>query len=117
MDDVEFADIPLAHLLQPGPHLDTFWKSVFPKKLCEELQRPAMSGGRVVGWGVRINESLNWSIVLLGIFLLLLFIGVIVVVYSAMTSDNSSAFGLGAFLMAIFTVYITYQYFAWREKM
>lgn len=115
MMDVELADIPLAHLLKPGPHLDTFWVSTFPKKLSEELRRPAGTEQSVVGWGIRINERLNWTVVMLGILTILLLISIGVGVYSATTSDNSSAFGFGAFLAALFTVYVTYQYFAWKE--
>jgi hypothetical protein len=45
---------------------------------------------------------------------LLVVIGVSVITYAAITADKSSAFGLGAYLVATFTVYISYQYFAWK---
>jgi hypothetical protein len=32
MEDVEPAEIPLLHLLKPGPHTDRFWITAFPKK-------------------------------------------------------------------------------------
>lgn len=118
MEDVEFADIPLQHLLKPGPHTDRFWITTFPKKLRDPLVRlPANSGHRVIGWGIRINESLNWVVILLLILIILVAIGVGVILYATITSDKSSAFGLGAFMVALFTVYTTYQYFAWRESM
>lgn len=117
MDDVEIADIPLQHLLKPGPHTDRFWITTIPKKLRDPLVRlPGNHSPPVIGWGVRINESLNWVIILLFILVVLFLIGVGVILYAGITSDNSSAFGLGAFLVALFTVYITYQYFAWREN-
>ncbi|KAM5341256.1 hypothetical protein ACJ41O_015365 [Fusarium nematophilum] len=98
-----------------GPHLDTFWITTFPKKLSEELRRPAGGGQRVIGWGIRVNESLNWSLILFSILIIFLLTTVGVIIYSTATSDSSSAFGLGAFLAALMTVYLTYQYFAWKE--
>jgi hypothetical protein len=116
MDDVEFADIPLAHLLKPGPHTDTFWLKTFPKKVREPLLRQAgMDGQRVIGWGIRINEGLNWTVISLLLLTLVLAIGAAVGVYAAITSDNESAFGLGAFLVAVLGVYLSHQYFAWKE--
>ncbi|KAE8363618.1 hypothetical protein BDV27DRAFT_158635 [Aspergillus caelatus] len=116
MEDVEFVDIPLQHLLKPGPHTDTFWLNRFPKKIREPLIRlPGDDGQRIIGWGIRINECLNWSMILFSIFLILLAIGVSVVLYATITADNSSAFAFGAFMVAMITVYLTYQYFAWKE--
>jgi hypothetical protein len=116
MEDVELYDIPLPHLLKQGPHTDKFWITTFPKRLREPLVR-GDDGQRVIGWGIRINESLNWAVILLSILLILLAIGVVVIVYTVITSDNSSAFGLGAFIVTLFTVYLTYQYFTWKEDM
>lgn len=116
MDDVELASIPLPELLTPQDHLDNFWLDTFPKKLSEQLQRPPGSKGHVFGWGIRINETINLSVILLGILCLLTITGVVVGVYSAITSDDSSAFGLGAYLVALMTLYFTYQYFAWKES-
>lgn len=118
MEDVEFADIPLRHLLKPGPHTDRFWTTTFPKKTLSPLVRvPGHQGQRVVGLGIRINEGLNSAFVLLSILMILLVIGAGVIIYARATSDNSSAFGLGAFIVAILTVYLTYQYLAWKEGM
>lgn len=115
MDDVIIADVPLAHLLKPGPHLDKFWLNTFPKKLHQELQRHPGTDHDVVGWGIRVNESLNWSIILLGLLILLVITGIGVIIYSVFKSDDSAAFGLGAFLMALVAVYLPYQYFAWKD--
>ncbi|KAL3474343.1 hypothetical protein BJX99DRAFT_260451 [Aspergillus californicus] len=113
---VEIADIPLPHLLKPGPHFDNFWLTMFPKKVRDQLvRRPGVDGQRVIGWGVRVNEGPNWVVFLLSILVILLAIGAGVIVYASLTSDNSSAFGLGAFLAAFVTVYLNYQYFAWKE--
>lgn len=117
MDDVELAEIPLSHLLKPGPHADTFWMATFPKKLREPLVRLlGADGQRVIGWGIRINEGLNWTYIMFLVLILIVAIGVMVVVYAVLTSDNSAAFGLGAILVALFTVYITYQYLTWKEE-
>ena len=117
MEDVEFADIPLSHLLKPGPHTDLFWIITVPKKLEQPLSKPlGMDGQRVVGWGIRINECINWAAILSAMLLILVSIGIAVIIYASITSDKSSAFGLGAYLVATFTVYITYQYFAWKAN-
>jgi hypothetical protein len=116
MEDVELADIPLSHLLKPGPHTDIFWMMTIPKKLGQPLIRQSGTGGqRVIGWGIRINECLNWAVILSSMLVVLVVIGVAVIIYATITSDKSSAFGLGAYSVATFTVYITYQYFAWKE--
>jgi hypothetical protein len=116
MDDVELAYIPLKHLLKPGPHSDNFWITRFPKKIRDPLSRlPGSGGTTVIGWGIRVNECLNWAVIFLLIFIILLAVGLSVTVYAVTTSDSSSAFGLGSFLVALFTVYLTYQYFAWKE--
>ena len=118
MEDVEIAAIPLPDLLKPGPHTDKFWITTFPKKIQDPLVRlPGDNGKRVLGWGIRVNERLSWSILLLLILIVLIAVGVGVILYAMVTRDNSSAFGLGSFLTALFTVYFTYQYFAWKESM
>jgi hypothetical protein len=116
MDDVEFADIPLAHLLKPGRHFDTFWTNTFPKKTREPLvRREGVDGRRVIGWGIRINEGPNWTVISFLILTVLLVIGAAVGIYAATTSDNESAFALGAFLASILAVYLSHQYFAWKD--
>jgi hypothetical protein len=117
MDDVELAYIPLKHLLKPGPHTDNFWLTRFPKKVQDPLFRlPGSYGLPVIGWGIRVNESLNWSAVLLSIIIILLMIGLSVIIYALATSDNSSAFGLGALLVGLMAVYLPYQVYAWKEN-
>lgn len=110
-------NIPLAHLLKPGEHYDGFWLSTFPKKLREELQRPAGTRRPIIGWGIRINQSLNWTIALSTLLLLLILISIVVVVYAVAAGDASAAFGLGAYLAALLTVWLTYHYFSWKEAL
>lgn len=118
MEDVEFLHIPLPHLLKPGPHVDKFWITTFPKKLNEQLVRnPGTDGQKVIGWGIRINEELNWRCVLLLLIVVLFVTGIGVVTYAMVTSDDSSAFGMGAYLVAVSTTFITYQYFAWKDEL
>lgn len=115
--DVEVANIPLPHLLRPGPHLDDFWLKTFPKKLRERLIRQSGNHGqRVVGWGIHINEEINMLYVLWLLVMLLVVVGISVLIYALVTSDNASAFGLGAYLVALITVYVTYQYVAWKQE-
>ena len=115
MDDVEIAEIPLAHLLKPGPHTDQFWIRMFPKKLNEPLNRQEGEyEKRAIGWGIRINEELNWTIISPLMLFILIIIGIVVIAFAIVTSDNSSAFGLGGFLVA--TVYMVYQILIQREE-
>jgi hypothetical protein len=117
MQDVELASIPLLHLLKPGPHTEDFWINMFPKKLLTPLVRPSGPGGQlVVGWGIRINETLNWAVVLLWLVVTLVAISIVVIAYSAITSDNSSAFGLGAYLVALVAIYSSYHFMSWMDE-
>lgn len=117
MDDVEISAIPLNHLIKAGGHSSSFWMNRFPKKLREPVAWPReQSAPGVIGWGMRINETLNWAVIIPFTLVILLAIGVSVIIYAAVTSDNSAAFGLGAYLVAIFTLYITYQYQAWKDS-
>lgn len=50
MEDIEFLYIPLPHLPEPGPHVDTFCIKTFPKMLTEQLVRnPGADGQRAIG--------------------------------------------------------------------
>jgi hypothetical protein len=113
MEEVELLDISLSHLLKPGTYTDIFWIITIPKKLGQPLTRQSGTGRqRVIGWGICINECLNWVVILCSMLVLLVIIGVIVIAYAVITLDKSTAFGLGAYLLATVTVYIFYQYFA-----
>ncbi|ENH75855.1 Nephrocystin-3 [Fusarium oxysporum f. sp. cubense race 1] len=115
-EDIDVLHIPLPHLLEPGPHVDRFWITTFPKKLTEQLSRnPGAGGQRVIGWGIRINEELNWRCILLLLIIILVVTGISVITYALIASDGSSAFGMGAYLVAVLTTFITYQYFAWKD--
>lgn len=105
----------LSHMRRPGPHTEVFWYNRVPKKVDGPLYRPAGTVEDVVGYGVRINESLNEVLVFCWFFFLILATGAVVCVYSYSTGDNSSAFGLGAYLVAAFTVYVQLQYAWWKR--
>ncbi|KAK6209932.1 hypothetical protein QIS74_11516 [Colletotrichum tabaci] len=118
MFDVELASIPLWHLTRPGQHSDKYWITTFPKKLRYPLHRePGVYVKPTIGWGIRINEAFNLHHFLFLILLVIVIIGVIMGIYLALTADDSSAFGLAAFLAAASAIYIPYQYFAWKEKL
>jgi hypothetical protein len=100
-------------LLKPGPHLDNYWITTFPKKLKGRLEY--ISGQRPVGWGIIINEGINWFVLLFGVLVILLATGFVVVIYAAFTKDVSSATGIGAYLVAILSLVVTVQYFWWQQ--
>ncbi|KAF4847349.1 hypothetical protein CGCSCA4_v005615 [Colletotrichum siamense] len=115
MDEIELR-IPLEHLILPGAHSDNFWINTVPKKLKSELRRYPGESVPVIGWGIKVNEGLNWSHLLRLILVVIFLIGGCLGAYSAVKSDDSSAFGLGAFLTAVFAVYIPFQYYSWKEQ-
>lgn len=107
MEDVESADISLSRLLKPGPHTNDVWKRTFTKKLWEQLfWQPSVGNQLIIGWGILINERLNWIFILFTI-IILVSVCVKVIIYATITSDTSSAFQLGVFLVELFTVYMT----------
>lgn len=99
-----------------GPHTEVYWYHTVPKKVDGTgLYRPAGTVDDVVGYGVHMHERLNEVLVLWWSLVSLAATGGFVVVYSRCTGgDNSSALGLGAYLMAAFTVHIQLQYAWWK---
>ena len=81
MEDIGFLHILLPYLLKPGPQVDKFWITTFPKKLNEQLAcNPGTDDQRVIGWGICINEELNWCRVPLPLVVILIVIGIGVVI-------------------------------------
>ncbi|KAF9880770.1 hypothetical protein CkaCkLH20_01812 [Colletotrichum karsti] len=118
MIDVAIASIPLWHLTRPVQHSDMYWIKTFPKKMRYPLRRePGVYGKPIIGWGIRVNEAFHWKHFLFLILAVSIGISIIVAIYVGVTSDASSAFGLGAFLAALVAIYIPHQYFAWKEKL
>lgn len=115
MIDAEILTMNLWHMRKDGPHTECFWYDVVPKKLDEGLFRPRGTRGHVLGYGIRINERLNVSLILCWMLVGGVLTGVAVVVFSACTGDDSSAFGLGAYLIALLAIYIAWQYEVWKE--
>ncbi|KAF3761362.1 hypothetical protein M406DRAFT_357705 [Cryphonectria parasitica EP155] len=107
--------INLWHMRQPGPHTEFYWHNTVPKKLDGPLHRPPGTLENVVGYGVRINERLNDVLILWWSLVLILLTGLFIFVYSKCTGDNSSAFGLGAYLVAALTIYVQLQYAWWKR--
>lgn len=69
----------------------------------------------IVGYGIRINERLNDVLILGWAWLAILVTGIFIFVYAKCTGDHSSAFGMGAYLVAALTIYIQLQY-AWLRR-
>ncbi|KAI3539550.1 hypothetical protein CSPX01_08766 [Colletotrichum filicis] len=116
--NVAIDSIPLWHLTQPGLyHRGNYWTTTFPKKLREELRREPGTSGKVVGWGILINERLNWSFFFSLLLVTFIIIWVIVAIYLAYKADDSSGFGLGALLAGLAAIYLPFQYNAWKERL
>ncbi|KAH8731586.1 hypothetical protein GQ44DRAFT_333772 [Phaeosphaeriaceae sp. PMI808] len=101
-------------LFKPGPHLDGYWTESFPKKLKDQLNY--ISGQRPVGWGIIINEGINWPILWFGVLFTLILTGIVVLACAMRTGDVSSAAGLGAYFVATLTLVVTLQYYKWQEQ-
>lgn len=86
--------------------MNDFWTKRTPKKLMQMLNYP--SPDPVIGWGVHIVEGPNWH----ALAVLIIIFGVlslaISLIYSAVTSDVSSGFAMGAFLVAAETMMVTW---------
>lgn len=113
-------NIPLWHELRyPGPHLRHQWYNAAAKKidgpLFEEPFPNFDSIPNIVGYGIRVNERLNDVLILWWCWVLILMTGGIVIIFARYTGDASSAFGMGAYLIAALTVYIQLQYAWWRR--
>lgn len=113
-------NIPLWHELKyPGPHLRHQWYNAAAKKVDGRLFDDPFpnfdSIPNIEGFGIRINERLNDVLILWWSWVGLLLVGVFTFVYSRCTGDSSSAFGLGAYLVAVFAVYIQLQLAWWRR--
>jgi hypothetical protein len=111
--NVEILSIPkFGHLLKPGVHSYDFWLKTFPKKLNGPLsEQPA-----VMGWGLIIHETWDWVVILTAVLISMVLLGVGVVLYAVLAHDASSAFGLGAYLVAIIMLVGTLKYWSWQER-
>ncbi|KAF3345081.1 Putative U6 snRNA-associated Sm-like protein LSm4 [Verticillium dahliae VDG2] len=116
--EVEYYDIPLDHLMEPGQHLDDFWLTTFPTKLREPLvRRGGVSGGiprePCIGWGIRMNEEVSK----IYIFRLLHIAVVLVLVVTILHGKFVASWGteLGQFLLAILVLWLLFQYHVWTQ--
>lgn len=114
---VEIVNVQLAHLLKPSAqHRGRFWLSTVPKKLHEKQGCPAGTRQPVLGWGLLINQRLNWAAVLFLLALVLAVVSVIARVPAVVTGKFVFSFLLGGYLAAKLIVWLTTQYFSWREN-
>jgi hypothetical protein len=113
--DVEIHHIPFLHeLLKPGAHLGDFWLTLFPKKLHNPLEWA--QGRTVIGWGIEITEGMSWRVILAFVLLCLILTGLCVGLYATIRGDVSTAAGLGAYIVAVITIIVTLQYYAWVDR-
>ncbi|CRK31135.1 hypothetical protein BN1708_005326 [Verticillium longisporum] len=116
--EVEYYDIPLDHLMEPGQHLDDFWLTTFPTKLREPLvRRGGVSGGiprePCIGWGIRINEEVSKIYVLRLLHIALVFILVVTILHGKFVARWGIE--LGQFLLAILAFWLPFQYQVWNQ--
>ncbi|KAL9107177.1 MAG: hypothetical protein Q9227_007877 [Pyrenula ochraceoflavens] len=105
-------DAMLHSLLEPGPHLDSFWLNLFPKKLKVPLSYVPSHGGAIINnmaWGIRIRRGLNWAAVLWLLVLTVTISGVAAIIYSAVARDPSGAFTMAGYAVTVVAVGIGYR--------
>ena len=103
------------HILDnPVPHTSDTWMQRLPKKLHDSL---LSSRGQPapISWGIHINETPNWYLIFLTIFLLLLASGIFSITWAAVTKDVQGAFGMGAYVVAVLTAGMTALFFKCSE--
>jgi hypothetical protein len=85
--------------------MSDFWTKRIPKKLAGTLKDP--SADPAIGCGVRIVEGPKWhALAILTIIFNAISLAV-ALMYSAITSDISSGFAMGSFLLAVETTMVT----------
>ncbi|KAL9617803.1 MAG: hypothetical protein Q9160_007408, partial [Pyrenula sp. 1 TL-2023] len=99
----------LHSLLKPGPHLDSFWLNLFPKKLKAPLSYvPNSTLNSNLAWGIRIRRGLNWVILLWLLVLVVTTIGAGAVAYSILLQDPSGAFSIAGYTVTTVTLIVGY---------
>jgi hypothetical protein len=107
------ANTPSA-LKNPEAHKDAYFLNRLPKKLKRSIFSESDTA-QPFGWGVRIMEgpnkvALSWMTVL-GIILSF----VTSVIYAVVAKTQEQGFGIGQWMMAVFTAVLAALYFQWEE--
>ena len=98
----------------PAPHYNSKWIHRIPKKL--SLSISDSTDQIPVGWGIHIVESANLYVVLSALLAGLTLSGILAVVFAAVTKDVQGAFSIGAYLVAVLTVWMSAMYFKWSQE-
>lgn len=80
------------------------------------MNQPLENSPEAVGCGLVINETWNFTLILEMTLALMLILGMIVGLYSALGHDSSTAVGLGAYLVAMVMLVVTLLYWQWQER-
>lgn len=98
----------LHSLLKPGPHLDDFWLSRFPKKLREGLSyRSGLADGNT-GWGIHIVHGPNAVLILWLALVVTTTSGLLGIAYSVVRKDPGGGFGMASWIVALLSLAIAY---------
>jgi hypothetical protein len=89
-----------------GVHLKDFWVQRTPKKLHTRIRDQPHPSGQpaVIGWGVRIDERLNWRAWSVLAQLLIVLTLLFALVYAAVARDVSAAFAMAQYAVAALTM-------------
>ena len=98
----------------PAPHYNSKWIHRIPKKLSSSISD---STDQIpIGWGIYIVETANLYVIFLALLMGLLLSGILAVVFAAVAGDVQGAFSIGAYLVAVLTVWMSAMYFKWSQE-
>lgn len=69
-----------------------------------------------MGWGLIVHETWDWVVIFTTALIFMVLLGVGVALYAVLAHDASSAFGLGAYLVAIIMLVGTLKYWSWQKR-
>ncbi|SCV40311.1 uncharacterized protein FFB14_07450 [Fusarium fujikuroi] len=97
------------HFYSPASkHPYAFWGLRLPRKLGPKL------GPMTQGWGIHLEESPDWSLFTLLMFILLLLSGLVAGLYSWRTGDHQSGIAIGAWLTTVQAMGVASLFFWWK---
>ena len=108
-------DLFLHYLSCSEPSSSLFWMLRFPRKL-ETSLLTAAGASTAFGWGVHIDEGLDYGAVFKANFLVLLVSGAAAWLWDYMRDDFQGAFGFACWIIAVLNSLLMAYMFKWRQE-
>jgi hypothetical protein len=97
----------------PEPSSADAWMSRLPKKLNTSIRHG--TGAMTYGWGVHIDEGLNWAAVAQLNLLVVVLSGVAAGLWKYFENDFQGAFGFGCWIIAALDSLLGVYFFKWQQ--